>query len=330
MKTLATTSSILIFGALALFGDSEIRAKIGTITGTFKKISPKEYNIKYPTFYMLETEVTNKMYKEYLRSTKRTKDDTDVLEIVQRRKLSGTFSTGDIPYRVHDESTIWRDGEYPSELDNYPVTMVTLSEIENFCQWMSKSNPSLGLFRPPTWSEWMIAAYGFDRNYPWGNKWSHLFLHTSNISELEYSLKPSRNDRTAYYKWLTSIKPRRTRACDVKTYSKWRTPEGLYGMLGNVSEFISEGDPKNQFYFRKGARWMGGDFSTGGITYRTEDNKITPRKSYWGYSHHSTLRLDTLGFRVLLDPTRDTSFYKRKKIFDQKDKSWMINSEPTK
>jgi hypothetical protein len=42
---------------------------IGKQQAIFRKISPDVYKIDYPEFYLLETEVTNRMYREYLRAT---------------------------------------------------------------------------------------------------------------------------------------------------------------------------------------------------------------------------------------------------------------------
>lgn len=257
------------------------------------KISPSNYGLDYPDYFVSETEVTNDQYKKYLNRTGRTKDDTEVLKIINERKMSGISSTGEIPYSIEDETTIWRNDEYPKGLNNHPVALVTLKDAVDFCDWLSRQNSDQGLIRLPTWNEWMIAAYGKARRYPWGKAWQKDRVHTS--FGFEYPDFPKRTE-------------------PVKNRPNGRTPEGLYGMLGNVSEFLGNGDPANQGYFNLGSRWMGGGFTTG--TFAKPNASIQPRQKYWGYSHHSTLQECDLGFRIVLDPQKNKSLLKRPPIFE--------------
>jgi len=291
------------------FVDTELQLEIGNESALFVKVSPRGYGIDYPDFYLLETEVTNRMYREYLRATGKTKDDSEAIKIIRDREpqieADGsriiTFSTGDVPYSVRDEKMTWRNGEYPSGLDDHPVALVTLPEAQEFCEWLSKTNPDKGLFRLPTWNEWMIAAYGSDRAYPWGEKWNHKLVHTS--------CGRSFDDR------LLRTEP-------VKSRPLGKTPEGLYGMLGNVGEYIVDGDATSGDYFNLGARWMGASFSTGVVFFGEAEEKIDPREDYWGYSHHAEMREDDLGFRVLLDTTNDRSLISRPQVFEQLNNAW--------
>jgi hypothetical protein len=87
----------------------------------FIRISPSGYKIRYPTFYMLEAEVTNRQFLNYLRQTGRTKNDGEVLKAIEDRErersktweevqpdgsisvvTESTVSAGDIPYRIED------------------------------------------------------------------------------------------------------------------------------------------------------------------------------------------------------------------------------------
>lgn len=271
----------------------------------FRRISPPAYKIDYPEFYLLETEVTNRMFREYLRATKKHKDDMEVLKTVKERRAANSFSTGDVPYSIDDEAMIWRDGEYPRGLKDHPATLITLEDATGFCEWLSKTASDEGLFRLPTWNEWMIAAYGNDRGYPWGDKWDRSLAHTS-------------------YGYL--YKERKIRTEPVKDRPRGRTPEGLYGMLGNVSEYILDGDPTSKEYFNLGARWMGGGFNDG-LSFHKEPTELRPRQDYWGYSHHSTMQCDDLGFRVLLDVRKDKSMVTRPRLFEQKNNAWRTKAE---
>jgi formylglycine-generating enzyme required for sulfatase activity len=211
--------------------------------------------------------------------------------------MESTFSTGDVPYRIEDPTAIWREGHYPKGLDDHPVALVTLDEAKAFCDWLNKQSPQSGLFRLPTWNEWMIAAYGNARAYPWGNDWNASKVHMS-------------------------IGVEATRTEPVKARPQGRTQEGLYGMFGNVSEFITESDPANESYVDLGSRWMGGGFTEG--PGDDKNRELEPRLDYWGYSHHASIRQCDLGFRIVLDPTHDLSLLSRGRVFEQSNKEWMI------
>ena len=95
-------------------------------------------------------------------------------------------------------------------------------------------------------------------------------------------------------------------------------------MLGNVSEFITESDPTNDDYVDLGSRWMGGGFTEG--PGDDANRELEPRLDYWGYSHHTSIRQCDLGFRVVLDPRRDSSLLSRNRVFEQKNREWMVES----
>jgi len=265
---------------------------------------------------MMETEVTNAQYKEYLDATGKGKDDSKVLTIVEER-MSGkqTINTASIGYSVGDKLGLWITNHYPIGWGEHPVAIITLEEAQAFCKWLTSNHPQAGIFRLPTWNEWMIAAYGRDRNYPWGDEWKTDLVHMSYGFNDEIEIV---NDELI----RTCEKPGRTEP--VKARSQGRTPEGLYGMLGNVAEYIVDGDPTNKSYFDLGSRWMGGDFSTGWDWSTKNKTVLPPRKDYWGYSHHSINRESGLGFRIVLDPANNESLLRTKRLFDQNDKSWMI------
>jgi len=58
----------------------------------------------------------------------------------------------------------WKNGNYPSGLDNKPVTWISLEDARAYAAWAGKRLPH-------EW-EWQYAAQGGDgRSYPWGNTW---------------------------------------------------------------------------------------------------------------------------------------------------------------
>lgn len=59
-----------------------------------------------------------------------------------------------------------------------------------------------------------------------------------------------------------------------------------------------------------------------GRTFNANPGEALPQQDYWGYSHHSEMRVDDVGFRVLLDVKHDHSLIERARLFDQKNKAW--------
>ena len=311
MKAYAQRSIQLTVLALFLYGNSgsaaapeakaQIQVPLGKSNAVFRLVSPRKMEIDYPDYYLLETEVTNLQFRDYLLAMHKTKDDSEVLAKVKKRDETGEFpSTGDVPLSVEDPDTIWHDNDFPRGLENHPVAHVTLHDANDFCRWLSERHAEVGTFRLPTWNEWMLAAFGASRKYPWGDQWDKSRVHMS-------------------FGYKSNL-PKRTE--EVKARPKGRSPEGIYGLLGNVDEYIDPRDPTTGDYFNLGSRFMGGGFTDGRLGMGKD--KIAPRKDYWGYSHHSTARTSTLGFRVMLDPTKDKSLLKHKRLFDQNDRSWMI------
>jgi|GEM_PF-1857947 len=314
---------------------------VGDAKAIFRKISPRAEKIDYPDFYLLETEVTNRLYREYLWATKGTKDDVAIVETdkkrfreavaaERRRNESGVEYRNGRPvlkipspttrpgvmrldvtetnvriagryYLDQNERMLWTKEDYPAGLDEHPVAFVTLPEAEAYCEWLSRVHPTMGLFRLPTWNEWMIAAYGRTRKYPWGDDWDATKAHLG------------------YEDACRETEP-------VKGRLKDRTPEGLYGMLGNVSEYLASEDGRGREYFNLNTSWMGGDFDlAGSFPLKKFAPALPPRKDYWGYRHEIAWRDQGMGFRVLLDVANDRTLLTRPRVFEQIDDAWRID-----
>jgi len=101
------------------------------------------------------------------------------------------------------------DGEYsvvPGK-DLYPVCLIKIEGARAYAKWIGK--------RLPTEFEWEIAARGHvGRLYPWGNE-------LPDVTRANYD----------YHIGHT---------VPVGSYSKGRTPEGVYDMAGNVNEMIDK------------------------------------------------------------------------------------------
>jgi formylglycine-generating enzyme required for sulfatase activity len=90
-----------------------------------------------------------------------------------------------------------------------PVNCVSFKQAAGYCGWIGR--------RLPTEAEWELAAGGrMERTYPWPR-----------------AVAPTDSD-LCWRRCKTSAGP-----CDVGTFPRARTPEGLDDMAGNVSEWTS-------------------------------------------------------------------------------------------
>jgi formylglycine-generating enzyme required for sulfatase activity len=99
----------------------------------------------------------------------------------------------------------WPGGEIPEGQEYYPISLVSLPEIEEFLAWSGK--------RLPTEVEWTRAARGDDsRSYPWGDKW---------------------NSKVVSYGGRTPNMP-----VAVTDFEAGASPFGVLNMSGNVWEWV--------------------------------------------------------------------------------------------
>jgi formylglycine-generating enzyme required for sulfatase activity len=105
--------------------------------------------------------------------------------------------------------------------DSYPVVLVTWSDAEEYCKWLStKQNTT---YRLPTESEWEYAARGGDnrQSYPWGDK----------LAAAQANFAPD-SKRSSYAEpILDFIKP-------VGSYPA--NAFGLHDLIGNVFEWTAD------------------------------------------------------------------------------------------
>lgn len=254
----------------------------------FRRVSPSRYGIERPDFVLLETEVTNAMYAQYLTATGRAKGDEQTLRLVdEREKRNSTtfsFSTVDPIYEIRDRSLLWSGNKPPAGKESFPVTLLTVHDGAAFCDWLTEKFPAQGTFRYPTEQEWLIAAYGANRKYPWGDEWD--------VNRV-----------------CCSVGKVRTSGEEVRARADGRTPEGIYGMWGNALEYVIHQERgSNALFVGVGSQWMGGSFAS---------KKFEPSMNYWGYAHSSEGRADDIGFRVLLDPSDKKHQFKHQVPYDR-------------
>jgi formylglycine-generating enzyme required for sulfatase activity len=229
--------------------------------------------------FFSETEITNAAFARYLNDTDQWRDDTGLANAQKRwdagfvrsdGTTSGQFSTGSPSIEVLRESSLWSEGSFPPGEDDFPVTFLTTAQATAFCDWLTKRYDLKGTFRLPSEQEWLYAAYGKDRDFPWGN-----------------------DDRD----W----KSEGTQT--VKAKPETRTPDGLYGMWGNASELVSSRSNGYGGQIGKDEQpwitvWLGHNFRD----ERVRGKPAHPRQDYWGYTHSAKSRSDATGFRVVFDP----------------------------
>ena len=171
--------------------------------------------------------------------------------------------------------------------DNQPVTRVTWEEADGFCKWLSRKEGRV--YRLPTEAEWEYAARGglVQKDYPWGNE-----------------------------DW----KGRATFGVLETTPVGSHAPNGfgLYDMLGNVNEYVSDWLDDN-YYARSPAKDPKGPargvfrMNRGGSFTHWEGNvgkrdpwsvapELVPDVSRFGEIE----RADGIGFRVVREVDEKT------------------------
>jgi formylglycine-generating enzyme required for sulfatase activity len=245
-------------------GDSDVLEVEGLI---FRRISPAKVGGPEADFFLLETEVTNAMYARYLAETGLRKTEEDFELSPERKKLraEGWQSSAEPLFRVTNPTLLWKNNRPPAGTEEHPVALVTLMEAVAYGEWLTRRHPGLGVFRVPTADEWKTAAYGAGRACPWGDG-----LEASRACVDGRSPEP------------------------VRQRPEGRSPEGVYGLWGNVSEYVL---PPNKYQtplpLGFGVGWVGGGFN-GPLP--------KPRQQYWGFQESGEVRTQDIGFRVLLDP----------------------------
>lgn len=230
-----------------------------------RKVRINQANDGRSSIFFSETEITNQMYALYLNDTGQYRDDSALEQAASRRfSMSSTASPA---IHVEDDSTLWRNGKFPEKRADHPVSYVTTEEAAEFCKWLNARYSMIGIVRLPTDEEWLSAAYGKDRKYPWGDD-SKVWTSESTVP--------------------------------VKSRPDLRTPEGLFEMWGNVSELVlSDSNGYGGKISDKDSplitQWLGTSNTDEVIRSHTAE----PRQNYWGYTHSSRSRSDKWGFRIL-------------------------------
>jgi formylglycine-generating enzyme required for sulfatase activity len=187
-------------------------------TGEKKHATNPPRTVELKAYLIAEAETTN---EQFVRFTEATGYRTDA----ERRGSAHIFQYGEREWRWIDTAgASWRRPRGPKgpdavrELANHPVTCISAADAANYCRWAGG--------RLPTQAEWEVAARaGATGRYPWGpefrtekaNTWNGA-THASNTMQ----------DGWEFTAPVRSYLP-----------NAW----GLYDVIGNVFEFVSDLPP---------------------------------------------------------------------------------------
>ena len=240
--------------------------------------------------YMQETEVTNWQYKKFLDSTGKVKADRALLEkskedggMVEIQKPNGLVSLGF--FGCENPALMWSDNKYPEGFESHPVVLVSPADCDEFCMWLNKKYASIGHFRLPTFGEWNLACYGFTQKYPWGDDFNSSFFHN--------------RDNTSGFgqKNVNRIIDRYT--CNVTQYPKGKTKDGIFGLWGNVNEFVAGQEQPGKRDLKAMPMSVGGGYKN-----LANDRIFQPRYGVIGMCEEQHIWYDDKGFRVVCEPKK--------------------------
>jgi len=125
---------------------------------------------------------------------------------------------------------------------NCPQFLVTWWDAYAYAKWKGRELP--------TEEQWEKAARGTDaRQYPWGNDWDPKKCN----SAADYNEDPrTKGSVDGWNRW-----------CPVDAIMADKSPYGVIGMAGNVSEWTDSWDPKHERPVIRGGN------------YHTPENKVT-------------------------------------------------------
>ena len=237
-------------------------------TGTLNDYEGKK--VSNAAFWMAETEVTNKQYREYLEDVA---GETPPVEAIYN-----------VPDNVVLQNDLWiskyTDYFTNPAFDDFPVVGLTKLQTIAYAKWLSeKTSKENGIwqyeFRLPTVFEWRYAAYGgrsSANTYPWGGPYDRnskgcYLMHCYTPSQFNVIGKTESSDSGFYARQDLSQKlvdsMYNTILVSTKNWKKTKRKHigstlplvgmpvfadayfpndfGLYGMRGNVAEMTHEG-----------------------------------------------------------------------------------------
>ena len=253
--------------------------RLATEDVVFRRVSPRRCGDPGRDFFLMETEVPNRLYALYLADTGRHKGDAELRDALLRREqeTNRVWSTLDIPYDIQNTNLLWSGDAPPAGSENLPVALITHVDAMDFCHWLNQRHPGTGLFWLPTREQWCLAAYGGNRRgFPWGDEWDADIPHISASRDAPES-----------------------QPVPVAGETRDITPEGIRHLGGNVQEYLAAMDPGEDGHPME-TSWAGSSFKS---TPQDGCPPTTPQRDYWGFHHGAASRQEDMGFRLVWIPT---------------------------
>ncbi|KAA3612150.1 MAG: hypothetical protein DWQ05_19300 [Calditrichaeota bacterium] len=125
----------------------------------------------------------------------------------------------------------WRDRNYPENLAEHPIVLVSWQDAQAFCLWAGKTLPLE--------NQWEKAARGIDgRRYAWGNKWDRQKCNSASLWE-----KKDLFDNDDWQRWLDNEYKKKLQGSAVLTtpvsqFAEYQGPFGCVDCSGNVWEWL--------------------------------------------------------------------------------------------
>ena len=219
-KTICAIAAIIttiLFLSFSIAGKEKALLKYGfkRVPAGILQIDGNQKNIQ--TFYMFETEITNRQYAEFLNYLLKNNrlDEYAICKIDSAGWNNALTFENAYPQEYH----------LTAEFAEYPVVNISYEAANLFCDWLEdkleKKIPTVAVSLPTAY-QWMYAAKGGkqDAEYPWEN------IDTGKKNDFELCNYNSPNDGT----------------CLATNYAKsyFANAYGLYNMSGNVAEMLIE------------------------------------------------------------------------------------------
>jgi formylglycine-generating enzyme required for sulfatase activity len=167
-----------------------------------------QHKVKLDSYYLCTTETTIALYRAFYQETVTAKKDFDEVETAQKEEEKKITKADAIsgPTAVYGDMTMGYD-------ENHPAIGLTWHNATVFCKWLSLKTGKT--YRLPTEAEWEYACRAGTKD---------TFYFGNDIKQLKE------------YAWYIDSADGETNPVAQKKPNSW----GLYDMLGNVREWVSD------------------------------------------------------------------------------------------